>query len=242
MKKQETDQGIQINKYISNAGFCSRREADKLVEEARVTINDDLALSSSRVTVGDIVAIDGEKLKSNQRPIYIALNKPVGVTSTTDASDKSNIIRFMNHPKRIFPVGRLDKDSEGLILLTNNGDIVNKILRSSNNNEKEYLVTVDKEITYEMIRQMGVGIRILNEVTKPCFVRQEGQRRFRIILKQGLNRQIRRMCESLGYKVKTLKRIRIMHIQLGNLALGKWRYLTPAEMDQLERALENAVG
>jgi 23S rRNA pseudouridine2604 synthase len=242
MKKQETDQGIQINKYISNAGFCSRREADKLVEEARVTINDDLALSASRVMVGDIVAIDGEKLKSNQRPIYIALNKPVGVTSTTDASDKSNIIRFMNHPKRIFPVGRLDKDSEGLILLTNNGDIVNKILRSSNNNEKEYLVTVDKEITYEMIRQMGVGIRILNEVTKPCFVRQEGQRRFRIILKQGLNRQIRRMCDELGYKVKSLKRIRIMHIQLGNLAVGKWRYLTPAEMDQLERALENAVG
>ena len=242
MKKQETDQGIQINKYISNAGFCSRREADKLVEEARVTINDDLALSASRVMVGDIVAIDGEMLKSNQRPIYIALNKPVGVTSTTDDSDKSNIIRFMNHPKRIFPVGRLDKDSEGLILLTNNGDIVNKILRSSNNNEKEYLVTVDKEITYEMIRQMGVGIRILNEVTKPCFVRQEGQRRFRIILKQGLNRQIRRMCDELGYKVKSLKRIRIMHIQLGNLAVGKWRYLTPAEMDQLERALENAVG
>ena len=242
MKKQETDQGIQINKYISNAGFCSRREADKLVEDARVTINDDLALSASRVMVGDIVAIDGEKLKSNQRPIYIALNKPVGVTSTTDDSDKSNIIRFMNHPKRIFPVGRLDKDSEGLILLTNNGDIVNKILRSSNNNEKEYLVTVDKEITYEMIRQMGVGIRILNEVTKPCFVRQEGQRRFRIILKQGLNRQIRRMCDELGYKVKSLKRIRIMHIQLGNLAVGKWRYLTPAEMDQLERALENAVG
>ena len=192
--------------------------------------------------MGDIVAIDGEKLKSNQRPIYIALNKPVGVTSTTDVSDKSNIIRFMNHPKRIFPVGRLDKDSEGLILLTNNGDIVNKILRSSNNNEKEYLVTVDKEITYEMIRQMGVGIRILNEVTKPCFVRQEGQRRFRIILKQGLNRQIRRMCDELGYKVKSLKRIRIMHIQLANLAVGKWRYLTPAEMDQLERALENAVG
>lgn len=242
MKKQETDQGIQINKYISNAGFCSRREADKLVEDARVTINDDLALSSSRVMAGDIIAIDGEKLKSNQRPIYIALNKPVGVTSTTDDSDKSNIIRFMNHPKRIFPVGRLDKDSEGLILLTNNGDIVNKILRSSNNNEKEYLVTVDKEITYEMIRQMGVGIRILNEVTKPCFVRQEGQRRFRIILKQGLNRQIRRMCDELGYKVKSLKRIRIMHIQLANLAVGKWRYLTPAEMDQLERALENAVG
>ena len=243
MKKQGSDQGIQINKYISNAGFCSRREADKLVDDARVTINDDIALAVSRVFPGDIVDIDGEKLKSKQRPIYIALNKPVGVTSTTDMSDKTNIIRFMNHPKRIFPVGRLDKDSEGLILLTNDGDIVNKILRSSNNNEKEYIVTVDKELTPEMIRQMGSGVRILGGgVTNPCFIRMEGQRRFRIILKQGLNRQIRRMCETFGYKVKTLKRIRIMHIQLGNLAVGKWRYLTPAEMDQLEKALENALG
>ena len=242
MKKQDSDQGIQINKYISNSGFCSRREADKLVEDARVTINDDIALPTSRVQAGDIVAIDGEKIKSKQRPIYIALNKPVCVTSTTDMSDKTNIIRFMNHPKRIFPVGRLDKDSEGLILLTNDGDIVNKILRSSNNNEKEYVVTVDKELTHEMIKQMGTGVRILGEVTKPCYIRQEGQRRFRIILKQGLNRQIRRMCETFGYKVKTLKRIRIMHIHLGTLATGKWRYLTPQEMDELERALENARG
>lgn len=242
MKKQDSDQGIQINKYISNSGFCSRREADKLVEDARVTINDDIALPTSRVQAGDIVAIDGEKIKSKQRPIYIALNKPIGVTSTTDMSDKTNIIRFMNHPKRIFPVGRLDKDSEGLILLTNDGDIVNKILRSSNNNEKEYVVTVDKELTHEMIKQMGTGVRILGEVTKPCYIRQEGQRRFRIILKQGLNRQIRRMCETFGYKVKTLKRIRIMHIHLGTLATGKWRYLTPQEMDELERALENARG
>ncbi len=242
MKKQDSDQGIQINKYISNSGFCSRREADKLVEDARVTINDDIALPTSRVQAGDIVAIDGEKIKSKQRPIYIALNKPIGVTSTTDMSDKTNIVRFMNHPKRIFPVGRLDKDSEGLILLTNDGDIVNKILRSSNNNEKEYVVTVDKELTHEMIKQMGTGVRILGEVTKPCYIRQEGQRRFRIILKQGLNRQIRRMCETFGYKVKTLKRIRIMHIHLGTLATGKWRYLTPQEMDELERALENARG
>ncbi|MEY3059577.1 MAG: rRNA pseudouridine synthase [Bacteroidota bacterium] len=242
MKKQDSDQGIQINKYISNSGFCSRREADKLVEDARVTINDDIALPTSRVQAGDIIAIDGEKIKSKQRPIYIALNKPVGVTSTTDMSDKTNIIRFMNHPKRIFPVGRLDKDSEGLILLTNDGDIVNKILRSSNNNEKEYVVTVDKELTHEMIKQMGTGVRILGEVTKPCYIRQEGQRRFRIILKQGLNRQIRRMCETFGYKVKTLKRIRIMHIHLGTLATGKWRYLNPQEMDELERALENARG
>lgn len=241
-KKQESDQGIQINKYISNSGFCSRRDADKLVEDARVTINDDIALPTSRVQAGDIVAIDGEKIKSKQRPIYIALNKPVGVTSTTDMSDKTNIIRFMNHPKRIFPVGRLDKDSEGLILLTNDGDIVNKILRSSNNNEKEYVVTVDKELTHEMIKQMGTGVRILGEVTKPCYIRQEGQRRFRIILKQGLNRQIRRMCETFGYKVKTLKRIRIMHIQLGTLPTGKWRYLSPQEMDELEKALEHAKG
>jgi len=242
MKKQESDQGIQINKYISNSGFCSRRDADKLVEDARVTINEDIALPTSRVQTGDVVAIDGEKIKSKQRPIYIALNKPVGVTSTTDMSDKTNIIRFMNHPKRIFPVGRLDKDSEGLILLTNDGDIVNKILRSSNNNEKEYVVAVDKELTHEMIKQMGTGVRILGEVTKPCYIRQEGQRRFRIILKQGLNRQIRRMCETFGYKVKTLKRIRIMHIQLGTLPTGKWRYLTPQEMDELEKALEHAKG
>jgi 23S rRNA pseudouridine2604 synthase len=242
MKKQESDQGIQINKYISNSGFCSRREADKLVDDARVTINDDIALPTSRVQAGDVVAIDGEKIKSKQRPIYIALNKPVGVTSTTDMSDKTNIIRFMNHPKRIFPVGRLDKDSEGLILLTNDGDIVNKILRSSNNNEKEYVVSVDKELTHEMIKQMGTGVRILGEVTKPCYIRQEGQRRFRIILKQGLNRQIRRMCETFGYKVKTLKRIRIMHIHLGTLPTGKWRYLTPQEMDELEKALEQAKG
>jgi 23S rRNA pseudouridine2604 synthase len=242
MKKQPPEQGIQINKYISNAGFCSRREADKLIEDARVTINDDIALAGSRVHPGDVVAIDGEKLKSKQRPIYIALNKPVGITSTTDMSDKTNIIRFMNHPKRIFPVGRLDKDSEGLILLTNDGDIVNKILRAGNNNEKEYVVTVDKELTPEMIRQMGAGVRILGEKTKPCYIRQEGQRRFRIILKQGLNRQIRRMCETFGYKVKTLKRIRIMHIELGTLATGKWRYLTPDEMDRLEKALEHAHG
>jgi 23S rRNA pseudouridine2604 synthase len=240
MKKPEKEEGIQINKYISNSGFCSRREAEKLIEQARVTINDELVLLTARVFPGDEVAIDGERIKNKQKPIYIALNKPVGITSTTDQGDRSNIISFMNHPKRIFPVGRLDKDSEGLILLTNNGDIVNKILRAGNNNEKEYIVTVDKELTPEMIRQMGAGVRILGERTKPCYIRMEGSRRFRIILKQGLNRQIRRMCEVFGYKVKTLKRIRIMHITLGNLAVGKWRYLTPAEIDQLEAVLSHA--
>lgn len=240
MKSVQKEEGIQINKYISNSGFCSRREAEKLIEQARVTINDEMVLLTARVFPGDVVAIDGEKIKNKQKPIYIALNKPVGVTSTTDETDKSNIIRFMNHPKRIFPVGRLDKDSEGLILLTNDGDIVNKILRAGNNNEKEYVVSVDKELTPEMIRQMGNGVKILGERTKPCYIRQEAPRRFRIILKQGLNRQIRRMCAEFGYKVKDLKRIRIMHIQLGNLATGKWRYLTPAEIEQLDRLLEKA--
>lgn len=240
MKGETREDGIQINKYISNSGFCSRREAEKLIEQARVTINGELVLVSARVFPGDEVAIDGEKIKNKQKPIYIALNKPVGITSTTDMSDKTNIISFINHPKRIFPVGRLDKDSEGLILLTNDGDIVNKILRAGNNNEKEYIVTVDKELTGEMIRQMGAGVKILGERTKPCYIRQEAGRRFRIILKQGLNRQIRRMCAEFGYKVKTLKRIRIMHIHLGNLAVGKWRYLTQPEIQQLEEVLANA--
>jgi 23S rRNA pseudouridine2604 synthase len=240
MGKEDNSEGIQINKYISNAGFCSRREAEKLIEQTRVTINDELCLLSARVYPGDEVAIDGERLKSKQKAIYIALNKPVGVTSTTDLTDKSNVISFMNHPKRIFPVGRLDKDSEGLILLTNDGDIVNKILRAGNNNEKEYVVTVDQELKPEMIRQMGVGVKILGERTKPCYIRQENARRFRIILKQGLNRQIRRMCAEFGYKVKSLKRIRIMHITLGNLATGKWRYLSPVEIDQLEKTLLHA--
>lgn len=234
MKNTVKEEGIQINKYISNSGFCSRREAEKLIEQARVTVNDELVMLTARVFSGDEVAIDGERIKNNQKSIYIALHKPVGITSTTELSDKTNIISFINHPKRIFPVGRLDKDSEGLILLTNNGDIVNKILRECNNNEKEYVVFVDKELTPEMIKQMGVGVRILGERTKPCYIRMEGSRRFRIILKQGLNRQIRRMCEVFGYKVKTLKRIRIMHITLGNLAVGKWRYLTAAEISQLE--------
>lgn len=240
MKGETREDGIQINKYISNSGFCSRREAEKLIEQARVTVNGELVLVSARVYPGDEVAIDGERIKNKQKPIYIALNKPVGITSTTDVSDKTNIISFINHPKRIFPVGRLDKDSEGLILLTNDGDIVNKILRAGNNNEKEYIVTVDKELTGEMIRQMGAGVKILGERTKPCYIRQEAGRRFRIILKQGLNRQIRRMCAEFGYKVKTLKRIRIMHIHLGNLAVGKWRYLTLPEIQQLEEVLANA--
>ena len=224
-----------LNKYISSSGFCSRRDADKLIEQARVTVNGELVLPGAKVAPGDTVEVDGEpiKVKSKARPIYIAFNKPVGVTSTTDPKDRSNIIYFINHPKRIFPVGRLDKDSDGLIFLTNDGDIVNKILRASNHHEKEYVVSVDMAVTPEFVKQMSSGVPVLGKITKPCFVRQEGSRRFRIILTQGLNRQIRRMCEHLGYEVKSLTRVRIMNVELGALAVGKWRYLTLPEIEKL---------
>ncbi len=190
-------------------------------------------MAGAKVNPGDRVEIDGEPLKAPKRAIYIACNKPVGITSTTDLKDKTNIISFLNHPKRIFPVGRLDKDSDGLILLTNDGDIVNKILRAANNHEKEYIVTVDKPITPDFIRTMGTGVPILGTTTGKCYIKQEGGRRFRIILTQGLNRQIRRMCSYLGYEVQTLTRIRIMNITLGALPTGSWRYLTDQEIDRL---------
>lgn len=233
---------LSLNKYISASGFCSRRDADKYIEQLRVTINGELGTTGMRVGPSDIVEVDGEPIKSKKkiRPIYIALNKPQGITSTTDIKDKNNIISFVNYPKRIFPVGRLDKDSDGLIFLTNDGDIVNKILRASNNHEKEYLVTVDKAVTPDFIYKMSNGIPMLGTVTNKCFVKQEGSRRFRIILTQGLNRQIRRMCEHLEYKVRTLTRIRIMNVQLGNLAPGKWRYLTPQEIDTIETLVSSS--
>jgi len=227
---------ISLNKFISASGFCSRREADKLIEQARVTVNGELVLPGARVTDGDVIEVDGEPIKkAKKKAIYMAFNKPPGVTSTTDIKDRTNIIYYINHPKRIFPIGRLDKDSAGLIFLTNDGDIVNKILRASNNHEKEYIVTVDKALTPEFIKQMGAGIPMLGTVTKKCFVRQEGGRRFRIILTQGLNRQIRRMCEYLGYKVVELTRTRVMNVTLDNIPLGKWRYLNPAEIDTLNK-------
>lgn len=227
------DDSISINKYISASGFCSRREADKLIEAFRVTINDELAIAGTKVLPGDKIAIDGESIKSKKKPIYLAFNKPAGITSTTDLKDKTNIISYINFPKRIFPVGRLDKDSDGLIFLTNDGDIVNKILRASNNHEKEYIVTVDKAIDAAFVHKMANGIPVLGTITKKCFVRQEGNRKFRIVLTQGLNRQIRRMCEFLCYEVKTLTRVRIMHINLGNLPLGKTRYFTAPEIEKL---------
>jgi 23S rRNA pseudouridine2604 synthase len=222
-----------INKYIAETGFCSRREADKYIEQGRVTINDNIASKGNRVEEGDIVEVDGEPLKKKKAPVYIALNKPKGITCTTDLKDKSNIIDYVNYKSRVFPIGRLDKLSEGLIFLTNDGDIVNKILRAGNGHEKEYMVSVDKPVNLEFLKQMRSGVRILGEYTKPCFVQQEGPNRFRIILTQGLNRQIRRMCEALGYKVESLKRTRIMGMSVKDLAPGHWRHFTKDEIAQI---------
>jgi 23S rRNA pseudouridine2604 synthase len=234
-------EGIQINKYISSSGFCSRREADKLILQGRVTINGREALPTSRVGENDKVAVDDETIKlSKKEPFYIAFNKPKGITSTTDTQDKSNIISYINHNRRIFPVGRLDKDSEGLILLTDDGDIVNKILRAENRHEKEYLVTVNKPIAGEFINKMASGVPILDTVTLPCKVRQEGNKKFRIILTQGLNRQIRRMCEYMGYEVVSLKRIRIMNIKLGELPVGKFRKLLASELQDLQENIKGS--
>lgn len=226
-----------LNKYISETGFCSRREADNYIDQGRVTINDNIAIKGNRVNPGDVVEIDGEPIRKKDKTVYIAFHKPVGITCTMDTKDKSNIISFINYKSRIFPIGRLDKPSEGLIFLTNDGDIVNKILRAGNNHEKEYTVSVDKPINADFIHKMSNGVKILGTVTKKCSVKQEGKNRFRIILTQGLNRQIRRMCTALGYEVVTLKRTRIMHITLSNLAPGKWRYFTPEELKTMEVSL-----
>lgn len=229
------DDSISLNKYISDTGFCSRREADDYISQGRVTINNEIAAAGNRVYESDVVEIDGEPLRKKRKTIYIAFNKPAGITSTTDQKDKTNIIDYINHKERIFPVGRLDKESEGLIFLTNDGNIVNKILRAGNNHEKEYLVTVDKPITTDFVRNMSEGVRILRTKTKPCKVIQENKYVFRIILTQGMNRQIRRMCDALEYRVKKLVRIRIMNVSLGKLPSGHWRYLTPEEMDMINK-------
>jgi 23S rRNA pseudouridine2604 synthase len=229
-----------INKYISDTGFCSRREADKYIEQGRVTINDNIASKGNRVEDGDVVEVDGEPLKKKKSTVYIALNKPKGITCTTDQKDKTNIIDYVNFSSRIFPIGRLDKLSEGLIFLTNDGDIVNKILRAGNQHEKEYIVSVDKPINMEFIKAMRNGVRIMGVTTQKCFVQQEGTDRFKIILTQGLNRQIRRMCEALGYNVKTLKRTRIMKMTLKDLAPGKWRYFTKEEISTINELVANS--
>jgi 23S rRNA pseudouridine2604 synthase len=222
-----------VNKYISETGFCSRREADKYIDQGRVTINGDVASKGNRVLENDVVEVDGEPLKKKKATVYIALNKPKGITCTTDLKDKTNIIDFVNYKSRIFPIGRLDKRSEGLIFLTNDGDIVNKILRAGNQHEKEYVVSVDKPLNLDFIKAMRSGVRILGVTTQKCFVQQEGPNRFRIILTQGLNRQIRRMCEALGYNVESLKRTRIMTMNLKGLEPGRWRYFTADEIKTL---------
>lgn len=226
---------MRINKFISETGICSRREADKLIDAGRVTINGMKAELGSTVQNGDDVRIDGNPLGAKKKDVYIVLNKPVGITCTTELHVKGNIIDFVNHPERIFPIGRLDKDSQGLILLTNNGDIVNKILRAEHNHEKEYIVTVDKPITANFLHGMANGVRILGTVTKHCKVTKVSDHVFTIILTQGLNRQIRRMCQAFGYQVRQLQRVRIMNITLGNLKIGQWRNLTSKELSDLEK-------
>lgn len=233
---------IRLNKFISDSGYCSRREADKLIEQGRVMLNGKRPEVGAKVTARDKVRVDGNLLEVNAvEPVYLLLNKPPGIETTTDTSQKDNIIRFTNYPERIFPVGRLDKDSEGLIILTNNGDIVNKILRAGNKHEKEYIVTVDKPINHEFVERMSNGVSILGVNTKKCFVEQLGANKFRIVLTQGMNRQIRRMCEALGYEVQTLQRTRIMHLSLAKIPLGQWRNMTESEVTEMMRLVEHST-
>ena len=231
-----------INKYLSEVGYCSRRVADRLIEEGKVIINGKIAEMGAKLEEGDQVEVEGQVVKKStkQKNIYLAFNKPVGIVCTTDRSvEPDNIIDFIEYPTRIFPIGRLDKPSQGLIFLTNNGDIVNKILRSRNNHEKEYIVRVNRQINKDFIQSMSNGVKILNTITKNCFVKQLGPKKFKIILTQGLNRQIRRMCESLGYRVTSLKRVRIMNIKL-DVPIGKYREFTKEELMELNRILENS--
>lgn len=239
-----TPRTIRLNKFISDSGFCSRREADKVIESNRVKINGQRAELGTRVEPGDIVTVDGQTIdaapENKSDRVYIAYNKPVGITCTTDQRIKGNIVDAIDHDERIFPIGRLDKPSEGLILLTSDGDIVNKILRAENAHEKEYLVTVNKSIDSDFVDKMSRGVPILDTVTKPCKVTPVGRSVFKIILTQGLNRQIRRMCEYLGYDVTQLVRLRIMNVALGNLKHGQWRNLSQQEMDELNASISHS--
>ena len=238
----DENQPVRINKYLSEIGYCSRRAADKLIDEGRITVNGKPIEMGLKVTPVDEIAVDGIVVdQAGDKPVYIAFNKPVGIVCTTDTRvEKDNIIDYINFPTRIFPIGRLDKPSEGLIFLTNDGDIVNKILRSRNHHEKEYVVTVNRPITEEFIQKMGAGVPILDTVTRPCEVKQTHKKEFRIILTQGLNRQIRRMCEYLDYRVVTLKRVRIMNVSL-DVGKGKWRHLTKKEMAEINRLVADSA-
>jgi 23S rRNA pseudouridine2604 synthase len=239
----EKDAPVRLNKFISESGLCSRREADKYIADGHVFINGRRATIGDQVKARDRVRVSGQEIEPRQREndIFIALNKPVGVTSTTEEDVSNNIVDFVHYSKRIFPIGRLDKDSQGLIFLTNNGDLVNKILRAGNNHEKEYVVTVNKPLTEDRIKGMSGGVAMLGINTRKCKIVQEGVNRFRIILKQGLNRQIRRMCEYYGYEVTRLERVRIMNIDLKGLPLGDWRELTESEMETIYKMIEEST-
>ncbi|MEM7887490.1 23S rRNA pseudouridine(2604) synthase RluF [Morganella morganii] len=238
----ETGSSVRLNKYISESGICSRRDADRYIEQGLVLINGKRAAIGSQVMPGDVVKVNGQLIEAREQDdlVLIALNKPVGIVSTTDEGEKDNIVDFVNHSTRIFPIGRLDKDSQGLIFLTNHGDLVNKILRAGNDHQKEYVVTVNKPITDDFIRGMGAGVPILGTVTKKCKVKQEAPFVFRITLIQGLNRQIRRMCEHFGYEVTKLERVRIMNISLTGIPVGEWRDLTDDELVELFDAIEKS--
>lgn len=234
-------EGVRLNKYIGDSGFCSRREADKLIEEGRVKVNGKRGELGTRVLPGDKVIVDGYSIAVENEQVYIILNKPVGVVCTTDPADPDNIVDFVGHEKRIFPIGRLDKDSQGLILLTNNGDIVNQILRAENDHKKEYVVTVNRPISDEFVEKMQHGVPILDRVTRKCEVEKLSTNTFRIVLSQGLNRQIRRMCEYFSYEVTKLIRVKLMNIELGKLPIGQWRNLTSEELQGMFKLLESSV-
>lgn len=236
-KERSLGEQIRLNKFLSDAGYCSRREADRLIEQGKVTVNHETALMGQKITMNDIVEIDGRQIKREEEQILLVFNKPVGVECTSDLTNKDNIIDYINYEKRIYPIGRLDKNSQGLILLTNDGSFVNQILKASNYHEKEYIVSVDKPITEDFLECMSSGVEILGQVTRPCIVKKIKKHVFSIILTQGLNRQIRRMCETLGYKVQKLKRVRIMNIELGNLPMGQYRNITDEELTELKKAI-----
>ncbi|MEQ2610020.1 23S rRNA pseudouridine(2604) synthase RluF [Eubacterium ventriosum] len=234
-EKKSVDEQIRLNKFLSDAGYCSRREADRLVEQGVVKVNGKTAVMGQKVTINDSIMVKGKNISREEEQILIALNKPVGIECTTDLNNPDNIVDFINFDKRIYPIGRLDKNSQGLILLTNDGSIVNNILKGSNYHEKEYVVTVDKPVTDDFIKKMSTGVRIIDQVTRPCKVAKVKKHVFNIVLTQGLNRQIRRMCGELGYNVQKLKRIRIMNIELGNLPVGQYRKVTDSELKELMR-------
>lgn len=232
------NQGKRLNKFVADSGYCSRREADRLIAEGRVQVDGRPGALGDRVLPGMRVTVDGQSLSGRGEKVYIALNKPAGVVCTTDPREPMNVVDYLDYPIRIFPVGRLDKDSEGLLLMTSDGEIINRILRAAGGHEKEYEVEIDRPVTKEFVEKMSAGVPILDTVTLPCRVRRTGEKSFNIILVQGLNRQIRRMCEALGCRVVSLRRVRIMNIRLGGLKPGQWRMLTAAELSELMRRLE----